>query len=42
MAMAQNIGPKNGFINNAKAMETPTSIARKVRVSSFAYIIPIP
>jgi hypothetical protein len=38
MATAQNMGPKKGFIRKTKARETPTSNARKVRVSSFAYI----
>jgi hypothetical protein len=32
------MGPKKGFIRNTKARDTPTNIARKVRVSSFAYI----
>ncbi|GAB5479716.1 MAG: hypothetical protein Marn2KO_31830 [Marinobacter nauticus] len=39
MATAQKIGPKNGFINRMNASDTPSSIARKVRVSSFAYIV---
>src|SRR5690554_1541655 len=42
MATAQKIGPKNGFISQIKANDTPTSMARKVRVSSFAYISNIP
>ena len=39
MATAQKMGPKKGFTRKTKATETPTSKARKVRVSSFAYIV---